>query len=349
MLLQGTPCLQPSGSTTTGLRLHRTLLLKSLLGERRRPKTTERQGLKQHPLSPGTPWTERAVTLLRHQRASPHQLHCHPSQWTQVPTSNPGECCHGVRDAQGWGSGAPTGITCPLPALSSASPAQHPSVTQQIVGVPVPPSPPGPPPRARTAVEGVDPGQSRQAAVAQRLHAQRSAPPAGSHLTTKAARAGGGGLQAQAGAGWEQGNAACPAAQRFFFCQGSPGKEVLAGDGSASRLPASASPGGAEPCVPRTQPRQPPAVPGDGRWGWWLYGHTGARLHAEPRATPESMGGYGNTHLYPNLCLIPVLQGCPSPGQTSPAEGCPAPRPLLVPLPGRSQQPESPSTAPTMG
>lgn len=113
--------------------------------------------------------------------------------------------------------------------------------------------------------------------------------------------------------------------------------------------PASASPGGAEPCVPRTQPRQPPAVPGDGRWGWWLYGHTGARLHAEPRATPESMGGYGNTHLYPNLCLIPVLQGCPSPGQTSPAEGCPAPRPLLVPLPGRSQQPESPSTAPTVG
>lgn len=64
MLLQGTPCCQPLGSTTTGLRFHRILLLKSLLGERRQPKATERQGLKQHPYPQAPMGT---VTLLWHQ------------------------------------------------------------------------------------------------------------------------------------------------------------------------------------------------------------------------------------------------------------------------------------------
>lgn len=346
MLLQGTPCCQPSGSTTTGLRLHRTLLLKSLLGERRRPKTTERQRLKQHPLSPGTPWTERAVTLLRHQRASPHQFHCHPSQWTQVPTSNPGECCHGVRDAQGWGSGAPTGITCPLPALSSASPAQHPSVTQQIVGVPVPPSPPGPPPRARTAVEGVDPGQSRQASVAQRLHAQRSAPPAGSHLTTKAARAGGGGLQAQAGAGWEQGNAACPAAQRFFFCQGSPGKEVLAGDGSASRLPPLPRQGEPSPASPARSHASPPRCLGTGGGDG---GFTGTRVRGSTQSLGQPRSQWGDTGTptsTPTSVSFPCSRDAPVPAKPHQLKDAQLPDPSWSLSPGGASNQRAPPLPP---
>lgn len=221
-----------------------------------------------------------------------------------------------MRDAQGWGSAAPTGITCPLPALSSASPVQHPSITQQIVGAPGPPTfpPPPPPPRARTAVEGVDPGQSRQAAVAQRLHALRSAPPAGSHLTTKAARGRRG--AAGPGGGWlGAGRYRLPGRAAVLLLPGEPREGGAGWRWQCVPPPASASQGGAEPCVPRTQPRQLPAVPGEGRWGWWLYGHRGARLHAEPQATPEPMGGHGNTHLCHNLTLLPMLQGCPNPAK----------------------------------
>lgn len=158
-----------------------------------------------------------------------------------------------------------------------------------------------PPPRARTAVEGVDPGEPRQAAVAQRLHARRSAPPAGSHRTTKAARAGGGGPQAQAGAGWEKGAHGRLPGSTAALLPGAPKEGGAGWQWQRVPPPASASPGGAEPSVPRTQPRRPPAVPGDRevgtvaawapgcvgvprlpRWHWGARGHPAVPLALLP-------------------------------------------------------------------
>lgn len=320
--------------------------------------------------SPSTPWAERAVTPLRHPCTPPHQCHrhpahpCSPSQRARVPCTHPGERCHGVRDARGGGSTAPASITCPLPALGSASPAQHPSpaprsVTQQVKGRGTHrPEPSRPPARGTYCCRGC---RSRRAAAGRGGSvAPCSALSSASSRLASHNKGGEGGRRGAAGpggglAGRRGHTAACPAAP-CLFCQGHPRKEVLAGNGSASRLPPLPRRGGAEPSVPRTtQPHQPPAVPGDGEVGTvaaWALGCGG------PQTAPVALGGKGLCHCHcyrplPDLILIPFLcprdaQAVPLPRETSPGAGggCKARRPLLVPLPRRSQHPGSPPCPP---
>lgn len=204
-----------------------------------------------------------------------------------------------MRDARGGGSAAPASITCPLPALGSASPAQHPSpaprsVTQQVKGRGTRrPEPSRPPARGTYCCRGC---RSRRAAAGRGGSvAPCSALSSASSRLASHNKGGEGGRRGAAGpggglAGRRGHTAACPAAP-CLFCQGHPRKEVLAGNGSASRLPPLPRRGGAEPSVPRTtQPRQPPAVPGDGEVGTvaaWALGCGG------PQTAPVALGGKG--------------------------------------------------------
>lgn len=175
--------------------------------------------------------------------------------------------CHwGVRDAQGGEHNLLP--ASPAPCLGWAQPrsprhripgtASLPSATQRYTtgkeGTHRPGPPRPPQPRARTAVEGVDPGEPRQAAVAQRLHAREgyasSQPrqPARISQQRRRARAGGGGRRPRRGLDGREGHGRLPG-HTAAFLPGYPGKEVLPGNGSVPP-PAPASPGGAELSIP---------------------------------------------------------------------------------------------------
>lgn len=248
--------------------------------------------------SPSTLWAEQAVTPLRHRCTPPHQCHhhpahpCSPSQRARVPCTHPAEHCHGVRDARGGGSAAPASITCPLPALGSASPAQHPSpaprsVTQQVKGRGTRrPQPSRPPARGTYCCRGcrsrrAAAGRGGSAAPCSALSSASSRLAShnkGSEGGRRGAAGPGGGLAGRRGH-----TAACPAAP-CLFCQGHPRKEVLAGNGSASRLPPLPRRGEPSPASPAPHSHaSPPRCLGTGRWGRWQRGHWGVGVPRPPR------------------------------------------------------------------
>lgn len=122
--------------------------------------------------------------------------------------------------------------------------------------------------------------------MAQWLHARRSAPPAaGSHRTTKAARAGGGGPRAQAGGWLGEGGTRPPARQHpASSARGTQGRRCWLAMAArpASRLCLAGGEQSPASPAPRSH-ASPPRCLGTGRWGRWQPGHWGVGVPRPPR------------------------------------------------------------------